>query len=141
MKIPIKYFADIDPIEKIEAGSWIDLRASEDVNMYTGQFKLIPLGVGLILPEGYEAIIAPRSSTFKHFGIIVANSIGVIDPSYCGEEDQWMLAAFALREVEIKKNERICQFRIQKVQPDIEFEVVDNLKDTSRGGFGSTGKA
>lgn len=141
MKIPIKYFADIDPIEKIEAGSWIDLRASEDVNMYTGQFKLIPLGVGMILPEGYEAIIAPRSSTFKHFGIIVANSIGVIDPSYCGEEDQWMLAAFALREVEIKKNERICQFRIQKVQPDIEFEVVDNLKDTSRGGFGSTGKA
>lgn len=140
MKIYIKYFADIEKIGKLSIGDWIDLRAAEDVDMAAGEFKLIPLGVGMKLPEGYEAHVAPRSSTFKNFGIIQVNSVGVIDNSYCGEEDQWMLPAYALRQAHIKKNDRICQFRVMQKQPELEFEQVEHLDDVSRGGFGSTGK-
>ena len=142
MKISIKYFTDgLIPVEKIAKGDWIDLRAAEDVEMKAGEFRLIPLGVGMILPEGYEAHIAPRSSTFKNFGILQTNSIGVVDSSYCGEEDQWKMAAYALRDTVIRKNDRICQFRIMEKQPEIEFETVEQLRQESRGGFGSTGKA
>ncbi len=141
MKIYIKYFAEgIIPIEKISKGDWIDLRAAEDVEFKAGEFKLIPLGVGMILPEGYEAHIAPRSSTYKNFGIIQTNSIGMVDNSYCGDEDEWKMAAYALRDTYIHKNDRVCQFRIIERQPDIEFETVEHLRETSRGGFGSTGK-
>lgn len=140
MKIYIKYFADIEKIGKLSIGDWIDLRAAEDVDMAAGEFKLIPLGVGMKLPEGYEAHVAPRSSTFKNFGIIQVNSVGVIDNSYCGEDDQWMLPAYALRQAHIKKNDRICQFRVVQKQPELEFEQVEHLDDVSRGGFGSTGK-
>lgn len=140
MKILIKYFADIEKIGKLSIGDWIDLRAAEDVDMAAGEFKLIPLGVGMKLPEGYEAHVAPRSSAFKNFGIIQVNSVGVIDNSYCGEQDEWKLPAYALRAAHIKKNDRICQFRIMQKQPELELEEVAHLDDTSRGGFGSTGK-
>ena len=139
--IRIKYFTeDIPELTYVEGKSdWIDLYASETVEFKAGDFKLIPLGVGMILPEGYEAIIAPRSSTFKNYGIIQANSIGVVDESYCGDNDQWMMPIYATRDALIARNERICQFRIVEKQPDITFEVVEHLDDVDRGGFGSTG--
>lgn len=140
MKIQIKYFdKDLEKIEKIEQGDWIDLRVSETVELKAGEYKLIPLGIGMILPKGYEAHIVPRSSTFKNFGVIQTNHMGVIDESYCGENDQWHFPAYALRDTVIHKNDRICQFRIMKKQEQIEFEEVDSLNTISRGGFGSTG--
>ena len=138
--IEIKYFSDIEPVQVIVGGDWIDLRAAETVEMKTGEFKLIPLGVGMRLPRGYEAHVVPRSSTFKHFGVLQTNSCGIIDNSYCGDTDQWMFPALAMRDTIIHKGDRICQFRIVANQPDIEFRVVDKLQDKSRGGFGSTGK-
>ena len=141
MEIKIKYFdKDIDKIEKIEKGDWIDLRAAETVELNKDEFKLIKLGVGMILPEGYEAHIVPRSSTFKNFGIIQTNHCGIVDQSYCGDNDQWMFPAYALRDTTINKNDRICQFRIVEKQPEIQFVEVEHLSDTDRGGFGSTGK-
>lgn len=140
MKIKIKYFNDVTPLTQMAIGDYIDLRASEDVEMKAGEFKLIPLGVAMELPEGYEANIIPRSSTFKNFSIIQANSMGEIDHSYCGDNDQWMFPAIAMRDTVIHKNDRICQFRINKIQPTIEFEVVEHLGNRDRGGFGSSGK-
>lgn len=137
--IKIKYFTDIEHIEKISQGDWIDLRASETVSLSKGEFKLISLGVGMILPDGYEAHIVPRSSTFKKFHIIQTNHMGIIDNSYCGEQDEWKFPALAVEDTVINKNDRICQFRIVKKQPEIVFEQVEKLSDTSRGGFGSTG--
>lgn len=137
--IKIKYFTDIEHIEKISQGDWIDLRASETVSLSKGEFKLISLGVGMILPDGYEAHIVPRSSTFKKFHIIQTNHMGIIDNSYCGEQDEWKFPALAVEDTIINKNDRICQFRIVKKQPEIVFEQVEKLSDTSRGGFGSTG--
>lgn len=138
--IQIKYFSDeIDKIQKIENGDWIDLRAAETIELKAGEFALINLGIGMILPEGYEAHIVPRSSTFKKWGIIQTNHMGVIDESYCGENDQWKFPAYALRDTIINKNDRICQFRIVKKQGDIKFKVVEKLSENSRGGFGSTG--
>ena len=138
--IKIKYFADITPIKEITNGDWIDLRAAEDVQMKKGDFKLISLGVGMKLPKGYEAHIAPRSSTYKNFKIIQSNSIGIVDSSYCGDNDVWKFPAIAMEDTVIHKNDRICQFRIVKNQPDIMFETVTKLDQNSRGGFGSTGK-
>ena len=139
-KIKIKYFRDdIERIKKIEQGDWIDLRVAEDTELKVGEFKLIPLGVGMILPDGYEAHVVPRSSTFMKFGVIQTNHFGVIDNSYCGENDQWYFPAYALRDTILHKNDRICQFRIVKKQDEIEFEEVERLKDKNRGGFGSTG--
>ena len=142
MNIKIKYFDDeINKIENIEGKSdWYDLRAAETVTLKTGEFKLIPLGVGMILPDGYEANIVPRSSTFKNYGIIQTNHYGVIDNSYSGDNDQWMMPVYATRDVVINKNDRICQFRIQKHQPEVVFEEVDALTGKDRGGIGSTGK-
>lgn len=137
--IKIKYFTDIEQIEKISQGDWIDLRAAETVSLSKGEFKLISLGVGMILPDGYEAHIVPRSSTFKKFHIIQTNHMGIIDNSYCGEQDEWKFPALAVEDTIINKNDRICQFRIVKKQPEIVFEQVEKLSDTSRGGFGSTG--
>lgn len=137
--IQIKYHTDIEPLEQKEGSDWIDLRAAEEVKMSPNQFKLIPLGVSMKLPEGYEAHIVPRSSTFKTWGIIQTNHMGVIDESYCGDDDQWMMPVLATRAVIIHKNDRICQFRIVKKQPKILFQKVDSLGKESRGGFGSTG--
>lgn len=140
MQVKIKYFSQyIDKLIKVDKGDWIDLRAAEDIYMNAGESKLIPLGVGMILPDGYEAHIAPRSSTYKKFGIIQTNHIGIIDNSYSGEEDQWMFAAYALRDTHIRLNDRICQFRIMEKQPEIDFIEVEHLNEISRGGFGSTG--
>ena len=138
--IKIKYFDnEIDKIKKIDKGDWIDLRAAETVELKAGEFKLIKLGVGMKLPDGYEAHIVPRSSTFKNFGIIQTNHCGIIDNSYCGDNDQWMFPAYAVRDTIIHKNDRICQFRIVEKQPELTFEEVEHLEDTDRGGFGSTG--
>lgn len=140
MKIRIKYHTDIDKIEKITVGDWIDLRSAEDVELKAGEFKLIPLGVSIELPKGYEAHVVPRSSTFKNFGVIQTNHMGVIDCSYCGDNDIWRFPAYALRDTVIHKNDRICQFRIMENQPQIEFEEVETLGNADRGGIGSTGK-
>lgn len=131
---------ELTRIEKRKNGDWIDLYAAEDVELCAGEVKPISLGVSIQLPEGYEAIVAPRSSTCKHFGIIAANSIGIIDESFCGNNDIWMFPAYAIRYTTIKKNDRICQFRIVKHQPEINFDVVDHLGNPDRGGYGSTGK-
>lgn len=141
--IKIKYFSDkIEKLTYIDGKSdWIDLRAADDVILKKGDFKLIPLGVGMKLPDGYEAHVVPRSSTFKNFGIIQTNHQGVIDCSYCGDNDQWFMPVLAVRDTEIHVNDRICQFRIMENQPKIEFEEVLSLDSVDRGGFGSTGKA
>lgn len=141
-KIRIKYFTDaIEKLAYIDGKSdWIDLRAAEDVTMKAGEFRLIPLGVGMELPKGYEAHIVPRSSTFKNFGIIQTNHMGIIDASYCGDNDQWHMAVYAVRDTEIHVNDRICQFRIMENQPAVAFEEVEHLGSQDRGGFGSTGR-
>lgn len=140
-KIKIKYFDDdLIRLEKIDKGDWIDLRSEETVSLKAGQFKLISLGVAMELPEGYEAHMAPRSSTFKNFGIIETNGFGVIDYSYCGDNDKWFFPAYALRDTVIQKNDRICQFRIMEKMPTIQFEEVTELINEDRGGHGSTGK-
>jgi dUTP pyrophosphatase len=140
LKIRIKYFTDdIDRIKPISKGDWIDLRRAEKVTLKAGEFRLIPLGVAMQLPEGYEAHVAPRSSTFKNFGIIQTNSFGIIDNSYNGDNDQWFYPALAVRDTTINKNDRICQFRIMEIQPAVEFETVEKLGNEDRGGWGSTG--
>lgn len=140
MLINIKYLRDIDKIGTLVGGDWIDLRAGEDVHMKAGEYKLIPLGVAMELPEGYEAIVAPRSSTFKHYGALLANSIGVIDEAYKGDNDEWQFLAYATRDTVIPKNERICQFRIIEHQPSLYFAEVEHLGNVDRGGIGSTGR-
>ena len=141
LKIKIKYFTEeIDKVNKIDKGDWIDLRAAQTVELKAGEFKLIPLGVAMQLPKGYEAHIVPRSSTFKNWGIIQTNHQAVIDESYCGDNDQWRYPAYAVRDTVINVNDRICQFRIMEKQPKISFEEVKVLENDDRGGFGSTGK-
>ena len=140
MKIKVKYLADIEPIKEIKNGDWIDLRSAVDIEMVAGQFYLIPLGVAMELPKGYEAHVVPRSSTFKHFGVIQTNHMGVIDNSYCGDNDQWHFPALAVRDTVIHKNDRICQFRIAKSMESVEMETVETLGNENRGGIGSTGK-
>lgn len=140
-KIKIKYFSDnMKRLEYIDGKSdWIDLRASETVELKAGEFKLIPLGVAMELPKGYEAHLVPRSSTFKNYGILQTNSCGVIDGTYCGDEDMWRMPVYATRDTVIRENDRICQFRIMENQPHILFEEVETLQNDNRGGFGSTG--
>ena len=138
--IKIKYHvSDIEKISKIKQGDWIDLRAAETVEMKQGEYRLISLGVSMQLPKGYEAHVAPRSSTFKNFGIICANSFGIIDESYCGDNDIWRFPAIALRDTVINKGDRICQFRIVEKMKDVSFLEVETLGNTDRGGIGSTG--
>ena len=141
-QIKIKYFTDkIDKLEYIDGKSdWIDLRASEEVTLKKGEFKLIPLGVAMELPKGYEAHIVPRSSTYKNFGLIQANHCGIVDGSYCGDNDMWRMPVIAMRDTTIHVNDRICQFRIMEHQPKIIFEETEKLDNKDRGGIGSTGK-
>lgn len=139
-KIKIKYHTNITPLEYIGGGKsdWIDLRLAQNVSMKKGEFKYLSLGVSMQIPSGYEAIVAPRSSTFKNYGILMSNSIGVIDESFMGNNDIWMFPAYATRDIEIEKDTRIAQFRLFKHQPTIEFEEVEKLGE-DRGGLGSTG--
>ena len=139
-KIKIKYFdKTISKIEKIQKGDLIDLRVVGTHVMKKGEFKLLPLGVAMKLPKGYEAQIYPRSSTFKNLKIILANSVGCVDNSYCGPTDQWYFPAIALEDTTVHHNDRICQFKIVKNQPPLEFEEVEDLEDPDRSGIGSTG--
>lgn len=139
LDVTIKYFnKDLNKLEKISKGDWIDLRAAEEVNLKAGDFKIIPLGVAMKLPEGYEAHVVPRSSTFKNFGIIQTNGIGIIDNSYSGDNDQWMMPVIAMRDTHIPFNARICQFRLVEIQKPIAFTETEKL-GADRGGLGSTG--
>ena len=124
-----------------EVGDWIDLRAAEDTCIKAGEYKMIPLGIAMELPKGYEAIIAPRSSTFGKYGVMLGNSIGIIDESYKGDNDEWHFIAYAVRDTIIIKNDRICQFRIIKHQPKVKIVEVDSLGNADRGGIGSTGRS
>jgi len=141
MDIKVKYLRDVTPLELLPQGDWIDVRAAEDVAL-TGKRQMIPLGFALELPEGYEAHLVPRSSTFKKYGIIQTNGVGVVDESYCGDGDEWFMPVLQMEFVTgtIKKNTRIAQFRIMSKQPRVNFITVDHLGNTDRGGCGSTGE-
>ena len=139
MTIKIKYHAPIEKIQRMEQGDWIDLRAAQNVTLKAGEYRLISLGISVKLPAGCEAHIVPRSSTFKNWGILQTNSMGVVDESYAGEEDIWRMPVYAVRDTEIKMNDRICQFRVMEKMPRVVFEEVETMDDDSRGGFGSTG--
>jgi len=141
--LKIRYLSDkIEKLRFIDGKSdWIDLRSAEEVNMKAGEARLISLGIAVQLPKGYEAHVVPRSSTFKNFGLIQTNHMGVIDESYCGDHDEWKVPVMAVRDTCIHVNDRICQFRIMEHQPTISFEECDRLDGSDRGGFGSTGRA
>jgi dUTP pyrophosphatase len=140
MEILIKYHdTDLGKIEKLPVGDWIDLRAAETVELEAGEFRIISLGISMKLPDGMEAHVLPRSSTFKKWGILLTNSMGIIDESYCGENDVWGFPALAMRKTTIYKGDRICQFRIMNKMPEVTFTEVDHMSDTNRGGFGSSG--
>lgn len=139
MKVKLKYIRSIKPIEAFENGDWIDLRSAEDIELEPFEYACIPLGVCMELPKGYSAVIAPRSSSYKKWGIIQVNSPGIIDESYCGDNDEWCLPVIALRTTKIYKNDRICQFRLIKKTDSITFNVVQELGNPDRNGFGSTG--
>lgn len=139
-KILIKYHdSELEKIEKIAQGDWIDLRAAETVELRAFEHRIVSLGVSMRLPEGYEAHIVPRSSTFKKWGILQTNHIGIIDNSYSGDNDIWCMSVLAMRDTVIHKNDRICQFRIVRKMEEVSFEIVDHLEGPDRGGFGSTG--
>ena len=142
MTIRVRYESDAydtQPITSAHDGEWFDLRSAEDIHMIKGDFRMISLGVSMELPEGYEAHVLPRSSTFKHYGILLVNGMGIIDHKYCGDADIWHFPALATRECHISKGDRICQFRIVKQQKPCDIKVVNSLGNESRGGFGSTG--
>lgn len=138
--IRIKYLDGATRMKQTELGSWIDCYCYSDIVLKAGEYGYVNLGFACQLPEGYEAHLAPRSSTFKHFGILQQNHVGVIDPNFNGNNDTWMMPVYATRDTVIKAGERPCQFRIMKVQPEIEFIECDDLENESRGGFGSTGR-
>jgi dUTP pyrophosphatase len=137
--IKIRYHAPIEKLEHKEIGDWIDLRAAENVSLLAGESRLISLGVSMRLPRGFEAHIVPRSSTFKRWGILQTNSMGVVDESFCGDQDIWRMPVYAVRDTQISVNDRICQFRIVAKMQSVTFEEVEAMEAVSRGGFGSTG--
>lgn len=139
-KIKIKYLRNILPIEIKDGSDWIDLRCAVRTELKAGQYAQIPLGIAMELPDGYEAWVAPRSSTFKKYGVLLSNSLGVIDNSYCGDNDEIHFLAYATQDAVIEVNERICQFRIMKNQPKIDLVTVDRLGNPDRNGIGSTGR-
>ncbi|MDH2334888.1 dUTP diphosphatase [Clostridium perfringens] len=152
MIIRIKYFDKATKLKKITKGNWIDVYANKDVFVKCGERAMVPLGFALELPEGWEGHLAPRSSTFKTWGIIQTNSVGVVDDTYIGDNDQWHMPVYCLqgKDIEsengeeikgtwIRKGDKIGQFRIMEVMPEIEFEEVDSFGNEDRGGFGTTG--
>ncbi|MBP3217026.1 MAG: deoxyuridine 5'-triphosphate nucleotidohydrolase [Lachnospiraceae bacterium] len=140
-EILIRYLdPDMERLHPIAGKSdWIDLRAAQDISLKQGDYAMIPLGVAMKLPEGYEAHLVPRSSTFKNFGILQTNHMGVIDQSYCGDHDEWKMPVIAMRDTQIRKGDRVCQFRIVRKQPELIFTETEHLEAPDRGGFGSTG--
>lgn len=138
--IKIKYLPGAARMEMTDKGDWIDCYTYEDVTLKKGEYGYVNLGFACQLPKGYEAHVAPRSSTFKHFGVIQTNGVGIIDESYNGNDDIWIMPVLAIRDTVIKKGERPCQFRIMKKQPNVEFKEVVDLHNETRGGFGSTGR-
>ena len=139
INLKVKYIRGIKPVQFFDKGDWIDLRCAEDLILEPGQYYEIPLGIAVELPAGYSAVIAPRSSTFKKWGIIQVDSIGIIDESFCGDADEWVFPALAMRKTHIHKNDRICQFRVIKQSDYIDVKVVEHLDNPNRGGFGTTG--
>ncbi len=141
LTLKIRYLdPEMEPLTYVEGKSdWIDLRAAREISFEAGEFRLIPLGIAVELPEGYEAHVAPRSSTFKNFGLLQVNSVGVVDSSYCGDHDEWFVPMLATRPVTVHRGDRICQFRVVENQPPLVFEAVEHLTGKDRGGFGSTG--
>lgn len=153
MIIRIKYFDKATKLKKITKGNWIDVYANKDVFVKCGDRAMVPLGFALELPEGWEGHLAPRSSTFKTWGIIQTNSVGVVDDTYIGDNDQWHMPVYCLQgkyvendngeEIKgtwIRKGDKIGQFRIMEVMPEIEFEEVESFGNEDRGGFGTTGR-
>lgn len=141
LPVKIRYISkEIEKLCYIDGKSdWIDLRSAEDVDIKAGESRLIRLGIAVELPEGYEAHIVPRSSTYRNFGILQTNHMGVVDHSYCGDEDEWKYPVLAVRDTHISVNDRICQFRVMENQPELLFEEVEHLDGKARGGFGTTG--
>ena len=140
-EIKVKYLVpDLGPIKQAHKKEWFDLRAAHDCKIRPGQLYYIHLGVAIELPEDHEAILAMRSSASRKYRIMPANGIGVIDNKYCGDNDEWFFPALAIRDTVVHANDRICQFRIMKHQPPLEFVVREHLGDTDRGGFGATGR-
>ena len=139
MVIKVKFKEGIEGFFQAHPGEWYDLRAAENMFLEKGKYYRIPLGVAMQLPEGYEAIVAARSSTFERFGIKPVNGIGIIDNRFCGDNDFWSFPVEASRNQIILRNDRIAQFRIFPVQPEVQFEIVENLGNPDRKGFGSSG--
>jgi len=139
LKLKVLYHTDNPELEQTTIGNWIDLRSAIDVELKQFEFKIIPLGISIQLPKGFEAEIKPRSSTYKNFGIIQTNSVGCVDETYAGNNDVWGMPALAMRDTKINKGDRICQFRINRVMPKLDIEKVETLENEDRGGFGSTG--
>jgi len=137
--INIKYLPNAHLLEQVNWGSWIDLYTYEETILKRGEQRYINLGIAMQLPDGYEAIMAPRSSTYKNWGLIQTNSIGIIDSTYCGDNDIWMFPVYAFKDITIPKNTRLCQFRIQKEQPKINFNRVEALNNPDRNGLGHSG--
>lgn len=139
--IRVRYIRDVKPLERSPGGDWVDLRAAEDIDLKAGEFAIIPLGVAMQMPLGFEAHVAPRSSTFKNWGILQTNGVGVIDYAYRGDDDEWGMPVYATRDTHIDKNSRVCQFRIIAQQPRLTFSAFEKFagKPKNRGGFGSTG--
>ena len=137
--VSIRYLPGAPHLELNEKGDWVDLYTYEDFSLGPDEFYLVNLGVAMKLPDGFEAHVAPRSSTFKRWGILQANSVGIIDNSYCGDTDIWMMPIYTTRAISVPKGTRLCQFRLVRKQPNIVFHEVDTLNSKSRGGFGSTG--
>ena len=137
--VRVKYHSNGKKLEQKEKSDWIDLYVAQEYHLFAGEREYIDLGVSIELPQGYEAYIVPRSSTFKKYGLLQTNSVAIIDNAYCGDDDVWKLPVYATREVWVPEGARICQFRIQKQQPKLQFVEVESLGNIARGGFGSTG--
>lgn len=142
-RLKIKYHVkELEKLRFIDGKSdWIDLRVAENVSMKQGEYRLISMGISVEIPKGYEMLIVPRSSAYKNFGILQTNAMGVVDESFCGDNDIIHMPILAMRDTEIHINDRIGQFRLMPHQPEVHFIEVDHLDNEDRGGFGTTGKA
>ena len=157
MDLRIKYFDGATELEKITKGNWIDVYANKDVFIPLYGYAMIPLGFALELPKGWEGHLAPRSSTFKTWGIMQTNSVGIVDDTYIGDNDQWHFPAqctmakttekvniegnkVTVMGTWIRRGDKIGQFRIMESMPEIDFIKVDSLNNEDRGGFCTTGK-